>query len=92
MQERGSKWDLSRRGSAGDNYNKYPNKKNKTTPENLSYKERKEDTSATKRPLDQKEILKTSNPYARPTTGKCFRCRQTGHRSNECPNRRALTS
>ena len=28
---------------------------------------------------------KPSNPYARPTVGKCFRCNQLRHRSNECP-------
>lgn len=30
---------------------------------------------------------KNSNPYHRPTLGKCFRCGQQGHLSNECPQR-----
>ncbi|XP_020686424.1 uncharacterized protein LOC110102428 [Dendrobium catenatum] len=30
------------------------------------------------------------NPYARPTTLKCFRCFQSGHKSNECPNRQQV--
>ncbi|KAL5566080.1 hypothetical protein UlMin_029244 [Ulmus minor] len=30
---------------------------------------------------------KPNNPYARPMVGKCFRCNQPGHRSNECPTR-----
>jgi hypothetical protein len=29
----------------------------------------------------------SNNPYAKPILGKCFRCGQQGHRSNECPNR-----
>ncbi|XP_022138328.1 uncharacterized protein LOC111009540 isoform X2 [Momordica charantia] len=31
-----------------------------------------------------------TNPYIRPTLGKCFRCGQVDHLSNECPQRRAL--
>ncbi|PKU71894.1 RNA-directed DNA polymerase [Dendrobium catenatum] len=30
------------------------------------------------------------NPYSRPTTLKCFRCFQPGHKSNECPNRQQI--
>lgn len=30
------------------------------------------------------------NSYARPTTIKCYRCSQPGHKSNECPRRKAL--
>lgn len=31
-----------------------------------------------------------NNPYSRPITGKCFRCNQPRHRSNECPARRSV--
>ncbi|XP_020691321.2 uncharacterized protein LOC110105961 [Dendrobium catenatum] len=30
------------------------------------------------------------NSYSRPTTLKCFRCFQPGHKSNECPNRQRI--
>lgn len=31
-----------------------------------------------------------NSPYARPTVGKCFRCNQSGHRSNQCPTRKPI--
>lgn len=31
------------------------------------------------------------NPYNRPNMGKCFRCGQTCHLSNNCPSRNTLT-
>ena len=31
-----------------------------------------------------------SNPYAKPTGDKCFRCGELGHRSNVCPKRNTL--
>ncbi|KAI0493337.1 hypothetical protein KFK09_027614 [Dendrobium nobile] len=31
-----------------------------------------------------------TNPYARPSTLKCFRCFQSGHKSNECPQRQQI--
>lgn len=34
---------------------------------------------------------KKPNHYNRPNLGTCFRCGQTGHLSNECPQRRNLT-
>lgn len=33
---------------------------------------------------------KNNNPYNRPSLGKCFRCSQQAHLSNECPQRRNL--
>ncbi|XP_028555630.1 uncharacterized protein LOC110104616 [Dendrobium catenatum] len=30
------------------------------------------------------------NPYAKPSTLKCFRCFQPGHKSNECPQRQQV--
>ena len=32
---------------------------------------------------------KNSNPYAKPFGVKCYRCGEVGHRSNECPKRKA---
>ena len=31
-----------------------------------------------------------NDPYAHPNLGKCFRCNQPGHLSNNCPNRRSV--
>ncbi|KAI0529651.1 hypothetical protein KFK09_002205 [Dendrobium nobile] len=31
-----------------------------------------------------------TNPYAKPSSLKCFRCFQPGHKSNECPQRQQL--
>ncbi|KAJ9542366.1 hypothetical protein OSB04_028872 [Centaurea solstitialis] len=33
---------------------------------------------------------KNSNPYAKPTGTKCYRCGLPGHKSNECPNRKTV--
>ncbi|KAI0498353.1 hypothetical protein KFK09_021594 [Dendrobium nobile] len=32
----------------------------------------------------------SANPYAKPSTLKCFRCFQPGHKSNECPQRQQV--
>jgi len=34
--------------------------------------------------------INSSNPYACPSTLKCFRCSQSGHKSNECPQRKQV--
>ena len=33
---------------------------------------------------------KNNNPYAKPFNAKCYRCGEVGHRSNECPKRKAV--
>nr|GLL31143.1 uncharacterized protein LOC109163967 [Ipomoea trifida] len=33
---------------------------------------------------------RNTNPYAKPMTGKCFKCGEPGHRSNECRARRSI--
>ena len=40
--------------------------------------------------VDNKETPKTTNPYARPTPVKCFKCNLPGHRSSDCPLRKAV--
>ena len=63
-----------------------PSELNKPGPSNASnyfYKKPQEATQGGDKLLPPKP----SNPYARPMVGKCFRCNQPGHRSNECPTR-----
>ena len=33
---------------------------------------------------------KNNNPYTIPFSVKCYRCGEVGHRSNECPKRKAV--
>ncbi|PKU77966.1 uncharacterized protein LOC114579829 [Dendrobium catenatum] len=40
--------------------------------------------------LHKQKGANTSNPYARPSPLKCFRCFQPGHKSNECPQRKQV--
>ncbi|XP_031120876.1 uncharacterized protein LOC116024113 [Ipomoea triloba] len=35
-------------------------------------------------------LTRNTNPYAKPMTGKCFKCGEPGHRSNECRSRRSV--
>lgn len=37
-----------------------------------------------------KERKKIVSPYPKPGVGKCFRCNQPGHHSNECHTRRVV--
>jgi len=30
------------------------------------------------------------NPYAKPRVGKCYKCDEPGHRSNECPKKKSV--
>ncbi|XP_020691127.1 uncharacterized protein LOC110105819 [Dendrobium catenatum] len=38
----------------------------------------------------KEKVPAQGNPYAKPSTLKCFRCFQPGHKSNECPQRQQL--
>ena len=35
-------------------------------------------------------LAKNNNPYARPFDVKCYKCKEVGHRSNECPKRKSV--
>lgn len=55
---------------------------------------RKEDSikkgASTSKGNEGTSFKRNTNPYNHPTLGKCFRCGQQGHLSNECPQRRTL--
>ncbi|KAI3859891.1 hypothetical protein MKW92_006306 [Papaver armeniacum] len=38
--------------------------------------------------VDASAVKKGNNPYAKPMRDICYRCRLSGHHSNECPKRR----
>ncbi|KAI3893539.1 hypothetical protein MKW92_006010 [Papaver armeniacum] len=38
--------------------------------------------------VDASSVKKGNNPYAKPMSDICYRCRLPGHHSNECPKRR----
>lgn len=40
--------------------------------------------------MEKQKMSFRENPYAKPTTLKCFRCLQPGHKSNKCPTRHQL--
>ena len=40
--------------------------------------------------IEAKEAPKPANPYARLAPIKCFKCNQMGHRSSDCPLRKAI--
>ena len=40
--------------------------------------------------VDNKDTPNTSNPYARPTPVKCFKCNLPRHKSSDCPLRKAV--
>ncbi|GKC67890.1 hypothetical protein Tco_1100488 [Tanacetum coccineum] len=90
LQDKGTRRDSNRRGYRGDNYNKNTTKNNKTVLESTSNVDRKEDKLVGKRNIENEESQKTSNPYTKPTSGKCFRCNKPRHMSNEYPKRKSI--
>ncbi|KAI3945363.1 hypothetical protein MKW92_039425, partial [Papaver armeniacum] len=40
--------------------------------------------------VDASAVKKGNNPYAKPLSDICYRYKQSGHHSNECPKRRQI--
>lgn len=59
-------------------------------PTQLAYKPSPNHVNYPKNPNKQPIINSIPNPYSRPTSGKCFKRNQSGHRSNEYPLRRSI--
>lgn len=71
----------------------YPNKDKQVTGEAIRPTNHNASTSnhgMTKPTKQVQNTTGTNNPYARPTIGKCFKCGEPGHRSNECRARKSV--
>ena len=51
---------------------------------------REEKATGKQKVVDNHETPETTNPYIRPTPIKCFKCNLLGHRSSDCPFRKAV--
>ena len=85
MQDRG-RYEPVRKNFSGEN-SRAPDDDEVTIPEVQPPKDRyrKEKAIGKQKVVDTKETPKPTNPYTRPTPIKCFKCKQLGHRSSDCP-------
>ncbi|PKI65988.1 hypothetical protein CRG98_013573 [Punica granatum] len=66
-----------------------PNDNSKFANDALSHNDKNNEDKKLKA-VDLKEQVKTTNPHAKPTSGKCFKCNQPGHQSSDYPRRKAI--
>ncbi|KAA0025759.1 hypothetical protein E6C27_scaffold653G00530 [Cucumis melo var. makuwa] len=89
--QRKSNWDKQQqRTNPTDSFRNFQQGSSSTSPRSI----KKDDIppkNLTTKSDESSSKKKINNIYTRPTLGKCFRCGQQEHLSNECPQRRALT-
>ncbi|KAA0038206.1 uncharacterized protein E6C27_scaffold270G00430 [Cucumis melo var. makuwa] len=88
--QRKNSWDKQQRTNPTNSFRNFQQGSSSTPSQPVKKDDIPPKNPATK-PSENISKKKVDNVYNRPTLGKCFRCSQQGHLSNECHQRRALT-